>query len=88
MARPKEVIREELEETRGRLKMYLAQEKKMLEGGIQAYGIGSRNLQRYQMDLANIQSIIRSLKENIRELETELNGGSTRRALGIVPRDW
>lgn len=88
MARAKEVIREELTETRGRLKMYLDQEQKMLTGGVQAYGLGTRNLQRYQMDLANIQAMIRSLKEQIRELEAELNGGSARRALGIVPRDW
>ena len=88
MARSKEVIREELTETRGRLKMYLDQEQKMLTGGVQAYGLGTRNLQRYQMDLANIQAMIRSLKEQIRELEAELNGGSARRALGIVPRDW
>lgn len=46
MARAKEVIREELTETRGRLKMYLDQEQKMLTGGVQAYGLGTRNLQR------------------------------------------
>ena len=87
--RSKETVRKELEETRARLDLYLAREKEMLsKDGVQGYTIGSRNLQRYQTGLADIQSTIDKLRKRIRELEAELAGQSARRALGVVPRDW
>lgn len=89
MARPKEIVRKELEETRERLRMYLAREAEMLDkGGVQMYTIGSRSLQRYQTGLANIQQMIDKLRKRERELEAELCGRSARRAVGVVPRDW
>lgn len=85
----KEAVRKELEETRARLEYYLAREKDMLsKDGVQGYTIGSRNLQRYQTGLADIQDMIEKLRKRIRELEAELAGQSARRALGVVPRDW
>ena len=87
--RSKEAVRKELEETRARLETYLAREKEMLsKDGVQSYTIGSRNLQRYQLGLADIQDMIEKLRKRIRELEAELAGQSPRRALGVVPRDW
>ena len=87
--RSKETVRRELQQTRDRLDMYLAREEEMLnKDGVQSYTIGSRNLQRYQTSLADIQKMIESLRKRIRELEAELNGYSARRAVGIVPRDW
>ena len=56
--------------------------------GVQLYTIGSRNLQRYQTSLASVQDMIAKLQKRVRELEAELAGGSARRAVGVVPRDW
>ena len=89
MRRSKDTVRKELEETRERLELYLGREKEMLsKDGVQSYTIGSRSLQRYQTELSNIQKTIETLRKQIRELEAELAGKSTRRALGVVPRDW
>lgn len=87
--RPRHVIEAELKETRERLDLYLAREKEMLsKDGVQLYTIGSRNLQRYQTSLTALQDMIEKLRKRIRELENELAGGSARRAVGVVPRDW
>lgn len=89
MVRTKEVIRQELVQTRERLDLYLAREKDLLsKDGVQMYTIGSRSLQRYQTALADVQNMIETLRKKITELESELAGGSARRAVGVVPRDW
>lgn len=89
MRRSKAAIRNELDETRKRLEMYLAREMEMIsKEGVQGYTIGSRSLQRYQTDLAEVQGMIDKLRKRVRELEAELAGQSARRAVGIVPRDW
>ena len=89
MRRTREVIQAELEQTRKRLDRYLAREDDMLDkNGVQSYGIGSRNLQHYNTALKDVQDMIEKLRARIRELEAELAGGSARRALGVVPRDW
>ena len=81
--RKQEIIQAELTQTRERLALYLAREADM-----QSYGIGSRNLQHYSTALKDIQDMIEKLRARIRELEAELAGGSARRAVGVVPRDW
>lgn len=87
--RTKTEIKEELEQTRQRLKSYLDREQEMLsKDGVKAYGIGSRNLQRYDTSLADVQAAIESLRKRIRELEAELAGGKPRRAMAVTPRDW
>lgn len=87
--RSKEIVRQELEETRKRLDLYLAREQEMIsQNGTQMYTIGSRSLQRYQTALGDIQRMIETLRKQIRELEAELAGGSARRAVGVIPRDW
>lgn len=87
--RSRETVRMELEETRRRLKLYLAREEQMLSPeGVQMYTIGSRNLQRYQTALADIQAMIEKLRKREKELEAELNGSRPRRAVGAVPFDW
>lgn len=87
--RPKETIERELTITRERLAMYIEREKEMLNReGVQMYTIGSRNLQRYQTALADVQKMIETLQKRERELMAELAGHTPRRALGIIPRDW
>lgn len=88
MRRSPETIKTELTRTRERLDLYLKREKEMLDGGVQLYTIGSRNLQRYQTTLSYVQSEIDKLQKKIDELEAELAGGTARRAVGVVPRDW
>ena len=63
-------------------------ELEMLRGGAQTYGIGSRNITRYNMDLTAIRNAIKDLQKEIAQLEGELGGGSARKAVSVVPRDW
>ena len=81
-------IQEKLTIKMARLRAYLDRETEMLTGGVQSYGIGSRNLARYQTDLSNVRAAIKDLEKEIEQLERQLAGKSYRRALGVVPRDW
>lgn len=76
----------DLEIKRRRLDLYYKQEEKMLTGGVQSYGVGTRNLARYNMDLDKIRSAITKLEEEIKELEGLLNGTKSRKVVGIIPR--
>ncbi len=53
-----------------------------------SYGIGSRNLARYNTDLSQIRDAIKQLEKEIANLEGALNGQKPRKAVGVVPRDW
>lgn len=88
MRRTREIIQSELARTRRRLDLYLKREETMLSDGVQLYTIGSRNLQRYQTTLSSVQAEIDKLQKKADQLEAELAGGSARRAVGVVPRDW
>lgn len=77
-----------LEEKRERRKLYLERERVMLTGGVQSYGIGSRNLARYNTDLAQIRAAIDQLTEEIDELEAILANEPVRKRVGLVFRDW
>lgn len=86
--RSRETIQIELTAKRERLALYYKREAEMLDGGVQSYGIGSRNLARYNTDLGTIRASIKELENAIKELEGELNGQKPRKALGVVIRDW
>lgn len=81
-------IEAELTAKRNRLELYLKREAEMLDGGVQSYGIGSRNLARYNTDLSQIRGAIKQLEKEITNLEGALNGQKPRKAVGVVPRDW
>lgn len=81
-------IEAELTAKRNRLELYLKREAEMLDGGVQSYGIGSRNLARYNTDLSRIRDAIKQLEKEITNLEGALNGQKPRKAVGVVPRDW
>lgn len=81
-------IQEKIKAKKARLAAYLDRETEMLTGGVQSYGIGSRNLTRYQTDLSNIRAAIKELEEEIASLEAKANGRGVRKAVGVVPRDW
>lgn len=82
-----EQIQLSLEEKRERRTAYIERERTMLTGGVQSYGIGGRNLARYNTDLAQIRSAIKELDEEIRELEGLLNNDKPRKRVGMVFHD-
>ena len=84
----REAIKKKLESKKARLSVYLDRETEMLTGGVQSYGIGSRNLARYQTDLSNVRAAIKELEEEIAILEGQLAGRSARKSVGVIPRDW
>jgi len=83
-----EELKAKIEKKKERLESYYKREKEMLEGGVQSYGIGTRNLARYNTDLSTIRRAIDQLEKEIQELENIANGGSKRKAVGIIPMDW
>ena len=82
------IIKQKLADKRERLAAYRDREVEMLTGGVQSYGIGSRNLTRYQTDLSNVREAIKELEKEIDTLEAMLSGRARRRAVGVIPRDW
>lgn len=88
----KTVIRQRITErinmNKERLALYLAKEKEILEGGVQAYGIGDRNLTRYNADLKAVRDAIEEIREQIDEDEDLLDYGHRRAARAVVPREW
>lgn len=84
----RKTIELELSSRRARLDLYLKREAEMLDGGVQSYGIGSRNLARYNTDLSTIRAAIKELEGEIETLEGTLAGQKPRKAVGVVPRDW
>lgn len=81
-------ITADLEEKKERRRLYLERERVMLTNGVQSYGIGSRNLARYNTDLAQIRAAIDKLKDEIDELEAILANEPVRKRVGMVFRDW
>lgn len=81
-------VESELASKRSRLELYLKRESEMLDGGVQSYGIGSRNLTRYNTDLSAVREAIKELEKDISRLEGTLCGQKPRKAVGVVPRDW
>ena len=81
-----ETIRRRLEAKKEALeaaeKAYIA----LLSGQVQSYAIGSRNLTR--LNLKELEDTISKLEKEIDSLEAVLRGGSRRKAVGVVPRDW
>ena len=84
----KQRILEQITEKKERRKLYLDRERIMLTGGVQSYGIGSRNLARYNTDLAQIRAAINELTDEIHELEAVLENEPRRKRVGLVFRDW
>ena len=84
----RERLEADLAEKRERRRLYIEREKTMLTGGVQSYGIGSRNLARYQTDLAQIRAALKELTDEIKEIEAQLDGGAKRKRVALVYREW
>jgi hypothetical protein len=82
-------IDEELKQLKERLQLYLTKEKEMLDkNGVKSYTVGPRSLSRYDTNLKDVWDILGKLRARIAELETLKRTGASRRAVGVVPRDW
>ena len=81
-------ITKKIEVKKRRLGLYYKREAEMLDRGVQSYGMGTRNLARYNTDLNALQEEIRTLANEIENLEGMLDGKSRRKAVGVVIRDW
>lgn len=68
-----------------RLELYYKAEQAILDGA-QSYTIGSRSLTR--ANLAEVQEMIATLETKVAEDEAMLAGGSRRKSVGVVYRDW
>lgn len=83
-----EKAKKQLETVKRRLNLYYKREEEMLNGGVQSYGIGTRNATRYNTDLSAVKSEIEKLEKRQSELEAVITGNKKRKAIGIVPMDW
>ncbi|WP_372520916.1 hypothetical protein [Candidatus Ruminimicrobiellum ovillum] len=80
-------IQEKIEIKKQRLEAYRSRELEMLSGGVQSYGIGTRNVNRYQTDLTSIQNMIKQLEKDIEALERQVNGKCSMPVYRFVPGD-
>lgn len=88
------VISKRVERKKERLEfLYCVLEKQreayvsLLDGGVQSFAIGSRNLT--MLDLPELWNDMQKIEQEIDELESELSGcGNKRKLVGAVPRGW
>lgn len=83
----KQRLEAQLQEKKERRKLYIERERVMLTGGVQSYGIGTRNLSRYNTDLSQIRAVIKELDVEIEELENLLSEEPARKRVSLVYRD-
>lgn len=79
-------LKERLEFRKESLKAARAAYLALLNGQVQSYAIGSRNLTR--LDLEELKITIDNLEKEVDALENAIRGGGCRKAVGIVIRDW
>lgn len=84
----KKHIQQQIKDKRERLQAYREKERDLLSGGVQSYGIGSRNVARYNVDLATIRAAIKEIESELAALEAQESGRRPRKAVGVIPRDW
>ncbi len=82
------VIYEKIQITKDRLDLYYKKEREILDGGVQAYGLGTRSVTRYNAALSEVRAAIKALQKELEDLEAQLNGSKARKAVGVIPRDW
>ena len=74
-----------IQRIRTRLESYYAAEQRILDGRAKAYAIGSRNLTRYDVQLADVRAQIDKLEEELADLDA---GNRARASRAVVIRDW
>lgn len=63
-------------------KAYLA----LLDGGVKSYTLKDREVT--MLDMPSLMKEIREAEQKVDELEALAGGGSRRKAVGVIPRDW
>lgn len=82
-------LKKKLETARKRLNAYYERELEMLSpAGVSSYGIGTKNIQRYNTELSEVRRAIKELEQKADELGGMLSGEKPRRVVGIIPMDW
>ena len=71
-----------------RRQMYLDMEHDILVGADRTNTIGTRRIERYDVNLDDLRKAIKELEDEIATIDAELNGGSKRKTFAAVPRDW
>ena len=67
---------------------YLNAEHDMLIGADRTNTIGSRRIERYDMNLDDLRKAIQELDDEIAAIDAELSGGASRKTIAVIPRDW
>ncbi|MGM9640370.1 MAG: hypothetical protein ACI3V3_03290 [Faecousia sp.] len=58
----------------------------LLDGGVKSYTIDDRQLTRF--DLPDLQEEMAAAEKKVNELNALLSGRRSRKAFGVIPRDW
>lgn len=58
----------------------------IMKGRAQSYAIGSRNVTKH--NISELWDIITDLEKEVDSLQSILAGGSRRKSVGVIPRDW
>lgn len=66
-------------------KLYEAYEA-LASGRVKSYTIDDRSLTYHS--LPDLADEIRTMEQELDELQSQLNGAAGRRAFGVLPRDW
>lgn len=62
--------------------------KRILQGEVVSYQIGSRNLERRPLSLSDLRTMRKEINTEIDKLEGELEGKKPRKQQGVIFRDW
>lgn len=81
----KKMLETKLEIKKEQLKNAYAAYTALLQGGVQSYSIGSRNLTK--LNLKELEDSIEKLEKEVECIQGELAGQKRRKAFGVVPRD-
>ena len=68
------------------VKKLMAAKVALLEGGVKSYSIDDRTVTRF--DIGRLTDELEDAIKKRDEYEALMNGGSRRKAVGFVPRDW
>lgn len=76
---------EQLELKRRRLNAYLLKEERLLNSEAQSYSLGTRSKSKFNVTLEELRKAITQLEDEIKELESLLEGKGSRKAVSIIP---
>ena len=76
---------EQLEQKRRRLNAYLLKEERLLNSEAQSYSLGTRSKSKFNVTLEELRKAITQLEDEIKELESLLEGKGSRKAVSIIP---